>query len=204
MSTVVKIGGCNGSGKTSLVRAVAKHIGLDLTAPPLGDSRAERYYRGPYSTADFHILGSYANACGGMDTISDKEDRQALVRRWAEGRGHKDRVVLFEGLITGKTYGAFGAMSEERSHRGHWLYVFMDTPFEECVRRVLERRAAAGNDAPFDPERTMRPTYKSCLAVAKRAEQEGHRVIMINHKLKPATAAKNLVHEIVGFHRNGR
>lgn len=185
MSIVVKLGGCNGSGKTSLVsdiifRAVSEPV------TPRGARRPEAY-RGMYEGIPVYILGSYENVCGGMDTISDKEDRLKLIKKYVL----KDGIVFFEGLITGKTYGAIGEISDKQ--KGRWIYAFMDTPFETCVERVLQRRKARGNMAPFDPERTMRPTFKACASVARRAQEMGHEVVLVNHKLAPAKASTHLL-----------
>jgi hypothetical protein len=139
-----------------------------------------------------------------MDTISDKDDRLELVRRMISGKGHADRIVLYEGLITGKTYGAMGELSEKK---GDWIYAFMDTPFDVCVERVLARRAARGNTEPFDPERTMRPTFRSCEALSRKlidGTLPGHDVYHVNHKQQPATAAKNLVSYALKFHATAR
>lgn len=189
MHVVIKVGGCNGSGKTTLARAMLKLY--PEMVPIRQGAKIRGYVGGAVGKPNLYVLGSYENVCGGMDTISDKEERLSLVRRYAEMRG--DQIVFFEGLITGKTYGAFGVMSEEPKHMGKWLYAFMDTPFDVCVERVLQRRAAKGNTAPFDPERTMRPTFKGVAAVARRAAEAGHKVVMVNHKSKPETAARALL-----------
>lgn len=185
MFTVVKIGGCNGSGKTSLVRGILDHIGAH---PENATAKVERY-KVPYDIARVSVLGDYhpSRACGGMDTISDKDVRFGLVK----ANAREGNIVFFEGLITGKTFGALGELSNKQ--RGHWIYAFMDTPFDVCVERVLKRRKAKGNDAPFDPERTMRPTFRSCEATARRAEAEGHKVVWVNYKLTPTKAAQKLL-----------
>jgi len=185
---VVKLGGTNGSGKTSIARALMEMMGQSIARHHGGKIQA---YSGKVEGRVWAILGNYENVCGGMDTISDKNIRLAMVRHWAEN-AHVD-VVFFEGLITGKTYGAFGAMSEEPQHIGKWLYAFMDTPFEECVARVTQRRQAKGNEAPFDAERTMRPTYKAVNSVALRAATVGHTVYKVPYQLTPAQAASSLV-----------
>lgn len=186
---VIKIGGCNGSGKTSLVRAIIEDNKLQ---PKYDGKKVEAYMGCAPDFSSIVVLGSYKNTCGGMDTISDKEDRLALIRKYM---GLMPDVLVFEGLITGKTYGRIGEISDMPSQRGKWLYTFMDTPFEVCVDRVLTRRKAAGNLAPFDPERTMRPTFKSCLSVARKAGSVGHPVISIDHTLSPTKAAKRLLNE---------
>lgn len=197
---VVKIGGCNGSGKTSLVRAIIEDNNLQ---PKYTGKKIEAYYGESKKGVPIVVLGSYANVCGGMDTISDKFERLALIERYVIetpakfSAASQNGIVIFEGLITGKTYGAIGEISDRPSQKGKWLYTFMDTPFEVCVERVLQRRKAAGNEAPFDPERTMRPTYKSCLAVARKAGQQGHHVIAVNHKLPSRKAAAKLLQEVM-------
>jgi len=189
MTIIVKLGGCNGSGKSSVAKALlntkSKHVVEHKKKRPL-------VYTAEHGGASWAILGNYENACGGMDTISDKYERLELVRRYAneEDMG----VVFFEGLITGKTYGAFGDMSENDGNA--WLYAFMDTPFDVCVERVMQRRSAAGNMAPFDPERTMRSTFRSVESVARRAQEVGHEVIMLDHTEPAATLAKRLIAKV--------
>lgn len=205
---VIKIGGCNGSGKSSLVRAL-----MDLAAEGtmatrtfrVKSSKAEAYTVEPtaqprkYTRPQMVILGDYSTACGGMDGISDKNDRIALLEKYAV----ENNIVVYEGLITGKTYGAMGEISEREGHKGNWLYVYMDTPFDVCVQRVLQRRQQKGNHNAFDPERTMRPTYKAILATSKRAAAEGHSVYWINHKFTPQQASANLLQVIDNFVKTG-
>jgi hypothetical protein len=145
------------------------------------------------------VLGRYETACGGMDTISDKDERLALVKRYArdevrDGQG----IVFYEGLITGKTYGAMGALSEEPDMVGRWLYAFMDTTFEECVARVKRRRydkkmedcgdneTAKAYADELDAERTMRPTFKSIVSTEARAKAQGHKTLWLDHTKTPA------------------
>ncbi len=196
MFTVIKLGGCNGSGKTSIARELIKMSG----AKPLTSDKKTAAYAGTIDGVPITILGSYENICGGMDTISDKDDRLALLSKHCKGSG----VVFYEGLITGKTYGAMGALSEQhvKRRKGRWLYAFMDTPFDVCVARTEQRRRAAGNNAPLDATRTLEPTFKSCSHLAEKLQglrqakvgpqPYPHPVHMINHKLKPATAARKL------------
>lgn len=207
---VVKVGGCNGSGKTSVARALMDLVGCT----PLEYKKDKPYVYASGQRPDLKghrlvVLGSYGSVCGGMDTISDKDERLQLVRDYA--RPLTANVVFYEGLITGKTYGAMGAMSDEPTQKGRWLYTFMDTPFEVCVRRVMSRRTeraiAKGMDpidalkygAELDAERTMRPTFKSVHSTAKRAEDAGHHVHWINHEQSPKDAAKALIKRVKGI-----
>lgn len=184
MSIVIKIGGCNGSGKTSIVRALLdNHMGVTQYYTPKG--KLEAYGFKTLAKTKVYILGSYENICGGMDTISDKVVRLALIEKALSEAAPVKSIIIFEGLITGKTYGAIGEISERPNQKGKWIYAFMDTPFNTCVERVLQRRSAKGNHAEFDPERTMRPTFRAVDSVAKRAASAGHHVAKIDHT-KPA------------------
>ena len=201
---VIKLGGCNGSGKTSVIRALLESTSFKFEVV---DNRRKSFTYGtgnlPKALQDAGfkyatVLGSYVNVCGGMDTISDKEDRNRLIL----ANSQPNTLLVFEGLITGKTYGRIGEISESAGHQGRWIYAYMDTPYEECVRRVMlrraERRAAKGIDSQvddFDPERTMRPTYKACVSTARKAEEQGHRVVHLDHTKKPHELAKKLIAE---------
>lgn len=201
MFTVIKLGGCNGSGKTSVARALIEMSKATMRV----QAKNGAYYQGEINGIKVIVLGSYEKVCGGMDTISDKEDRLALLKKHCRG----DAIVFYEGLITGKTYGAMGAMSEEhvKKGKGRWLYAFMDTPLEVCVARTEQRRAAAAaakgtTPSVLDPERTLRPTFQSCQHLAEKLrgtrkakvgpQPYPHPVLMLNHKHKPAKLAEAL------------
>lgn len=183
--TVIKIGGTSGSGKSTLVRgifSISKFV--DKRYGERGKVLVNEYR---YKRVPLYILGSYENVCGGMDGISDKEERLRLIKQYIDKPG----ITIFEGLIVGGTYGEIGALSE--AQKGAWLYAFMGTPYEECVKRVLKRRKAAGNDKPFDPEKTLKGKLRACESVAARAHTEGHHIHWVNHLLKPEESAKHLL-----------
>lgn len=213
MPTIIKLGGVNGSGKTTVARAIIKAAHA-LPAQWAGNKKTPNMYVGDYQGHEVLVLGSYETACGGMDTISDKDERLAMVK-WAAESAAKGGIVFFEGLITGKTYGALGALSEEHYAKGWpWLYAFMETPFDVCVERVLARRKAAERvedpDKPFDPERTMRPTYESCLHLWEKLSgvRTGrtpvplyHKVQTLRHIVSPVTLAHALLTRAVQMGR---
>lgn len=214
MFVVVKMGGCNGSGKTSVARGILEHMGA-VPCTFKGAAKSPNYYVGTYKGVEVVVLGSYETACGGMDTISDKLQRLDMVQKMCK----PGRIVFFEGLITGKTYGAFGELSETHVNgkKGLWLYTFMDTPFEVCVERVLQRRAQAdrgGKRGELDPERTLRPTYESCASLLRKIrgvqrakigpQPMAHPTLELNHKKKPAVLAQQVLDAAVEMFDAGR
>lgn len=201
MKVIIKLGGVNGSGKTSVATALIDATNPEVLPYQLASGKTTELRRGHHNGVPVFILGKYATACGGMDTISDKEDRYQMIAEVASRRG--GAIIFFEGLITGKTYGALGALSEThlKAKRARWLYAFMDTPFDVAADRVRQRRAVAGNHAPFDPERTMRSTYDACVRLESylrgdavgRVPVKVQPTISLPHKQKPIFIARKLM-----------
>jgi hypothetical protein len=53
------------------------------------------------------------------------------------------------------------------------IFSFLNTPWEVCLERVLSRRAAAGNEKVFDPQKTMRAAYDQCFRSAEILTEAG-------------------------------
>lgn len=164
---VINIRGCNGSGKTTIVRRFLDR----LPAVPLG-GRPDRPLGYAVTanawgiSAPVYVVGSYENACGGTDGIKTQDEIVDRVRR-AHACGH----VLVEGLLMSKSSDGGTCAPALRELGG--IFAFLDTPWEVCLERVLGRRAAAGNDKPFDPDKTMRTAFDQCHRSAELLTQAG-------------------------------
>jgi hypothetical protein len=141
------------------------------------------------------VLGDYSAPSGGMDTVSDKNDRYAMTAVYAS-KNFKRTLVLAEGLLYGGVYGVtegLGVLSEQRSS-GLWTYAFMNTPIEVCLDRVKARRAARGVTAPMNPKNTT--DKHRCIAGVEARVRAGdkpnHLVHVVDYKLPPARAARAL------------
>jgi len=152
---IVNIRGCNGSGKTHTVRRFLDRLPSVAIGPenrPLGYQVDATQWG---IASPIYVVGSYANACGGADGITTQEEIANRVIR-AGGSGH----VLVEGLLMSKSSSGGHVAPRLKEHGA--IFAFLDTPWETCLSRVLSRRAAAGNEKVFDPEKTMRSAYEQC------------------------------------------
>jgi len=127
---------------------------------------------------DTYVLGSYANTCGGMDTVGTAAKVMALVDKYA-GLGN----VIFEGLLQSTYYGAMGTHS--RKYGDRYIYAFLDTPIELCLERVIARRDASGRGNKFNPQltRDKHATINTLRLKLQNGAQMGfrHRVEILKH-----------------------
>jgi energy-coupling factor transporter ATP-binding protein EcfA2 len=196
---IVKLAGNNGSGKTTLIRELTQLWNFTPVLIQPGKLKVLEYVARVKPGEPLHgkfnrvvVLGDYRNVCGGMDTVADKDVRYAMVEKWNRD---KKALVFFEGILMGETYGALGALSDVGTVP--WVYAFMSTSFDECVRRVIQRRTAKGNFKLFDPERSMRHRVRRYASVARRAEEAGHFIYEVE-RTTPEKAAKALIKYIGG------
>jgi len=167
MNQIINIRGCNGSGKTHTVRRFLER----LPVTPLG-SNASRPLGYQVDGASWgiqtpiYVVGSYENACGGLDGVKTQEEIAERIVK-AHGHGH----VLAEGLLVSKSSAGGYVAPILKEHKA--IFGFLDTPWDECLRRVLSRRLAAGNEKPFDPEKTMRSAYEQCHRSAELLTEAG-------------------------------
>lgn len=164
---IVNIRGCNGSGKTTVVRRFLERLPVAALGgrpgKPLGYCADASSWG---ISAPVYIVGSYENTNGGADGIKTQEEIVDRVRR-AHGYGH----VLVEGILMSKS--SEGGLCAPALREMGAIFAFLDTPWQVCLDRVLARRLAAGNEKPFDPEKTMRSAYKQCHRSAELLTQAG-------------------------------
>lgn len=164
---IVNIRGCNGSGKTTVVRRFLDRLPVTRLGPNANRPWGYRVDATPWGiSAPVMIIGSYENTCGGTDGISTQEEIAERTVQ-AHGYGH----VLVEGLLMSKSSAGGHVAPILKAHGA--IFGFLDTPWETCLERVLGRRAAAGNDKPFNPDKTMRSAYEQCHRSAELLTQAG-------------------------------
>jgi adenylate kinase family enzyme len=170
---IIKIHGCSGAGKTTAARALLTNS--ISTQKCYNAARKVEAYKMEFLAVDspVHLLGSYDNNCGGMDTVSSAQAAMDLVEKYSKV-GH----VVHEGLLQSTYYGAMGTDSKRYGDR--YIYAFLDTPIELCLERVVSRREAMGSTNKFNPQLT-RDKHATIERLKKRLEPMGHIVATIYH-----------------------
>lgn len=137
--TIVNLRGTHGSGKSTVVTKIMAKYGATW------DTKHKQGYNVELPNGEvLRIVGRYETACGGCDGIQPYSDIWPAVIWGLSLCDH----VLFEGVLVSTTYGSIGEASEKFGDQ--FVFAFMDTPLEECVRRVNARRAARGVDPITD------------------------------------------------------
>lgn len=143
---IINIRGTSGSGKSTLVRKIMKKF----SAEPIVDKKTGKvtdyYMDTPYGP--LYVIGRYETACGGCDGIKTQDEVRARVRKYAK-KGH----VVFEGLIVTSCYGKY--LNLFKRLKQPFMFVFLSTKIETCIKMVEKRRRAKGNMKPLDPTNTI-------------------------------------------------
>ncbi len=168
---IINVRGNSGSGKTHLAREF-----MALCTPPEswineGEPDQSLVYKGQF----WVVLGKYHNACGGADGIH----MQAEIVRRIKFYNKEGANVFVEGLLMSGMYGTVGKFSERFGDR--WVFAFLNTPLELCLRRVQLRRDAAGNEKPFNPANTER-RHDVIARTRLRIHDMGRRVVDLDYK----------------------
>lgn len=143
---VINLRGNSGSGKTYTTRRF-----MELCVPahtPLNTAfdGSDQLLR--FGMQSWAILGRYSNACGGCDTIKTQQEVVDRIEFYTSF-GYN---VWAEGLIMSTIYGTVGAYSEKFGDR--WVFAYLDTPIEACIKRIRARRKEAGNTKPLNETNT--------------------------------------------------
>lgn len=133
---IIRLNGTHGSGKSTVAKRLLRkypHTKVEEGGKVVG-------YRVNLGAKTLHIIGPYETACGGCDAIQPYARIWPMVEAAADDF-HVDHV-FFEGALVSSSYGNIGRASEV--YGDDWVNAFLDTPVEECIRRVNERRAQRG------------------------------------------------------------
>lgn len=185
---VIDIRGTNGAGKSHVVHKLLgqyehriEHFasnGLEAPVTVIPDF-------------DLRIVGKYTTPCGGADGITSQGLICDMIR-WAAPQGD----VIVEGSIVGSVYKRWADLAREV---GNYRFLFLNTPVEECIRRVLQRRQSRGETAPFDPHKTLIPRFEAIRRVYEKLTDDGLEAYWVD-----ALTSVDHVEQLLSWSRNTR
>lgn len=144
---IIQIRGTSGSGKSTVVRKIMETF--DFT-PVFTDGRKQPLY---YVADRLLILGHYESPCGGCDTIGSARKVFELTQKLLDSGA----TIVQEGLLLSEDTKWSSQLPDLR-------VLFLTTPVDECLSRIVSRRAKVGNEKPLNPSNTT-----NRVAVIERA-----------------------------------
>jgi hypothetical protein len=168
--TVLDIRATHGGGKSWIIHNLLATFGNE----PIEDNGVVLGHAMPKLRAV--VVGPYTKVCGGCDAINKVEEATRRLELFLQTY----KAVFMEGIRVAHTFQRYSDLAKELEAQGiHYKFLFLDTPLETCVQRVLARRQARGDTRPFDPK-NVHHDYK---AIWERCRQKclnaGHRVVIV-------------------------
>ena len=173
---IINVRGTSGSGKTTLMRHFMSLCSSTENIYPEGSKKAEAL-KCIYKGQIVFLLGSYANTCGGCDTINKQDTVCQLIEDYSF-EGH----VMFEGLMISHIYERYAAKA--RVDVNNWWFLMLETKFETCMEHIRQRRREQGKDDTLKESvfTNARRTFDATYRIRDKFTAEG-----INWKEVPLT-----------------
>lgn len=177
---IVNVRGCNGSGKTTAVRAllgINVKIIRDVAPCPITlDESKEIALIGPYEEGK----------CGGCDRIKTFALTQETIRCATERYRH----VVFEGVIVSTVFGSWATFCREVP----FVWAFLDTPLEVCLKRIYGRNGGIEIKTEL-----VESKWRTMQRIEEKAKQAGFLTERIPHE-----RAGERLEEIIGLDARAR
>jgi len=192
---IIQIRGCNGSGKSTIIRKLLRAYGKNPRWAKINGKRKIVGYRLSRMSQRTYVIGAYETPTGGCDVFPTV----SAVERWVEHFAKKGNVV-FEGAMISTLTGRFVALARKMQsrrdcHAHRFIFAVLDTPLHKCRRRIEKRQAKSGRKnskgtRPFGTDRAMQRYRGSMISSPKSLKREGMDVRVLNHK----KAVRRIVH----------
>lgn len=202
---IINIRGTNGSGKTTLARALlgGNYEPVDLVhyeaeGRKQADgtrSMVQRTVEGCVSDAiglDIVAVGKYRETgCGGLDTIKSFELQQRAVI--AAHERFTPNAVVCEGVLASTVAGSWLSFFEhaERQLGLTTVVAYLDTPLDECLRRIRKRQEEAGRVREIK-EQLVGDKMVAIERTRRKFDARGIRTITVDHR-DPLNSLRNQV-----------
>jgi len=144
----INIRGTSGCGKSHLVKQIMKDYPhktphkIKWRKQPIGYT-LERPDGDP-----LYVVGHYEELCGGCDTIIGLD---AIYDEIEAAIMDLEMDVIFEGLIVCSDVERCISLKDI----SNLLVIELDTPLDECLSNIEERRYIRGDKRPVDPKHTV-------------------------------------------------
>lgn len=178
---IINIRGTNGSGKSTLVKSFIKPDWPEIPLQGYLTKAGKAKVVTGYFSKELCIVGSYKNACGGMDGIPNFETAFGAIGR-AAGCSYN---VLCEGILASTVYGSWAKFAADYCNppagRNGFAFAYLDTPVELCIERIRQRIAAKGGDPNFN-EKLVHDKVKAIAGTRSKAIKDKFAVFDIPHE----------------------
>jgi len=178
-NSIINLRGAGGSGKTTCFRKFLDFPHTEIHGPNLhtkSDRTEIKGYEIDVSELGLEhkifLMGSYETTCGGTDKIKKQQEIADRAIEYYRKGFH----VIFEGLLVSKL-GPGGTVTKalvKEADNAVW-FVFLDTPTELCLERVLKRREERGDFREFDPHKSFYRDHKYTHKCKDNLEKAGIR-----------------------------
>ena len=175
MKIIANLRGTSGSGKSTVAFTLFDKFPREEIIG--GDGKVKGYIVDASSHGVKHpiyVIGKYTTQCGGADQIPTQREAADRCVHY-----HQHGHVFIEGLLASAA-GPAGALTIAIQETGAARFLIMDTPVEVCLDRVRARRAARGDERPFNPKNT-KDKWQQTMSTAKSLHALGYDVRAIDH-----------------------
>lgn len=168
---IVNIRGTSGSGKTTVIKKLMEFGSYEPILQTVGQYIVPRPAGYRLQLVGLHkliyVMGQYETPTGGADNIGNLHSVFRQVKQYHDAGHH----VIFEGLLISRSKGRMIDLHDKVGSENMFL-LHLDTPLEQCLRSIQERRARRNNLKPVDPEQTT-ATFNRVLQISHSLKENG-------------------------------
>jgi len=167
---LINVRGCNGSGKTHLLRSLVGRVPPHVEQYAVKDHKPipVTYVELDLGEGLLAIVGDYSKpGCAGLDRVRTQAAAKEVIEVAAIVKDV--RAVLFEGVLVATIFDPWLQWSRKM---GGMTWAFLDTPIDVCLARIQARNGGT----PIKEEQ-VRAKHRTIANVRRKAQLAGERVL---------------------------